>query len=192
MKQKKFWNKKNAIAIVIALLMVSSIIGLMWSQSPLPTTKYKGHVLTAKNNMWWIKVNSHEIGFNFHPSDVENITMDAAIKEKLLNTLMIYITFDPENPPKYIDSVRFEISSALQSKGIYVESSTIKESEDYALPVIDCSNATKFVPVVKFEPSEKNKTILILEDNCIIAQAKDDADIIKLKDRLLYSMFGII
>jgi hypothetical protein len=190
MGEKKFWNKKNAIAMIIALLMVSSVIGIWTSSDTGPTTKYKGHVLTARDNMWWIKQGKAEIAFNFHPLDVENISMDPEINEKL-DTLMFYVTFDPEKS-EYIDLIRFSMASALQAKGAYIESGITKESEEYDLPVIDCSNATSFVPVVKFEISEENKTILILEDNCIIAQAKDEVDMVKIKDRIIYGLLGII
>jgi len=164
----------------------------MWSRSSQPTTRYNGYVFTSKDNMWFVKINNKEFSFNFHPSDVDNITMNPAIKEKLLNTLMIYITFDPDNHPKYIDLARFSLSKAFQEKGIYVENCITKENKDYFLPVVDCKNATKHVPVIKFELSENNETNLILDGNCIIAKAKDDTDIIKLKDRLLYSILNIV
>ena len=44
---------------------------------------------------------------------------------------------------------------------------------------------------LKFKLSE-NKTKLILNDNCITAYAKDDIDMIRLKDRLIYGLFDII
>ena len=120
MGAKRFWNKRNTISIFIVLIMVSSGIGMMWGRDSDPSTKYKGHTIIARDNLWWIKQGKNEIAFNFHPLDVENITMDPQIKEKLLNTLMFYITFNPEQPPEYMDTVRFSFLSALQIKDIYV------------------------------------------------------------------------
>ena len=46
------------------------------------------------------------------------------------------------------------------------------------------------VPVIYFKQS--NETKVIIDDDCIIAEARNNIDILRIKDRLLYSMLGVI
>jgi hypothetical protein len=61
---------------------------------------------------------------------------------------------------------------------------------EFAKPIITCDNATFYVPVIYFKKS--NQTVISLENNCIIAEAYRGEDLVKVKDRLLYSIFGVI
>jgi len=63
-------------------------------------------------------------------------------------------------------------------------------SEQLNFPVITCDDASDFVPVVYFKGS--NTTNVYVENSCIIAEASNPADIIRIKDRLVYGILGII
>ena len=60
----------------------------------------------------------------------------------------------------------------------------------YNAPIITCSDATNFVPVIYF--AKGNATKIYMEGSCVIAQAGNHADVIRLKDRLVYGILGII
>lgn len=60
----------------------------------------------------------------------------------------------------------------------------------FDMPIITCEDATPVVPIIYFKQS--NQTKVSLEENCIIVEARNNIDILRIKDRLLYSMLGII
>ena len=64
------------------------------------------------------------------------------------------------------------------------------EVNEFTLPVITCDDATSSVPVLYFV--ESNETKIYSENGCIIAEAKFETDLLRIKDRLLYERLGII
>lgn len=190
MKQN-FWNKKNIVSLLIVIIMVSSVIGLMFGKDSSSTVKYNGYVLTAKDNQWYLKTDKGEAGFDFLPSEVEGISFSADVKTRILSTKMVWLTFNPENDTKYMDVVRLSFGEILgKHAGIYVADAALKNSTKYALPIVTCANATAFVPVLEF--IRGNETKVYIKDNCIVAKAESGADFIKLRDTLLYRLFGVI
>ena len=58
------------------------------------------------------------------------------------------------------------------------------------MPIIACDDATPLIPVIYFV--ESNETKIYKQENCIIAEADTSVDVIRIKDRLLYGIHGII
>ncbi|MEK6948680.1 MAG: hypothetical protein AABX34_00555, partial [Nanoarchaeota archaeon] len=71
---------------------------------------------------------------------------------------------------------------------IFVRNGFTAEQQNF--PIITCNQSTNFVPVIYFKSS--NATKVYLDNNCITAEALTQADVIRVKDRLVYGILGII
>ena len=190
-KRDSKW-KRNVISIFIVLLMVFSVLGIMFSgQDTEQAKKYNGNKFIARDNKWILNVDKKWLDFDYFPTDVEYIAVDKEVKEKILGSTMVHITFNPENVTSMIDKSRFDLTNLLLNKfDIYASSSIIKNSTEYQFPIITCENATSFVPVIELKI--ENKTNIIVQDNCIILQAKSDEDMVKIRDAVIYKLIGVI
>ena len=190
-KEKQgLFSKKNLISFLIVFLMVSSVIGFMWGRGDVEKHKYKEYNFYRKENKWAININKQEIMFDSFPSDIEDIDLDSQIINRILNTLEVDSTYDIND--KYsneIAAAQYGLGLGLNVLNIYMVNGLTEETE-YNLPVVTCDTATMHVPVIYFKQS--NETKISMEDNCIILEGKNDIDFIKLKDRILYGVFGII
>jgi len=170
---------------IIVMLMITSVIGFM---SSFRGTKYRyrGFKFIIENDRYWIKVNDQKVGFHFSPEDVERIPAEGI--ENLKSTRMIYISFNATSD-QYLDLARFDLQKKCSLIGIYsVQGSGFK---DTGFPYVDCENATEYVPVVFFTLGNETK-IFKKGGNCIIAQAENSRDFLRLENRIVYELFGII
>ena len=189
-KRDSKW-KRNLISAFIIMIMVLSVLGIMLSRDAGQTKKYNGHKFTAKDNKWLLNVDKWLVDFDYLPTGVEDISISQEIKNKILNTKMIYLTFDPENATKTMDKLRFDLINLLANKfGIHAAGSITRNSTKYQLPVMTCKNATVYVPVVELKLG--NQTNIYIKDNCIIAQAESAEDITRIGDALIYKLTGVV
>lgn len=192
-EKKKFFSKELTWALIIVFIMTASTLGYMWSGSDEFTEyEYNGVGFVTTGNNWIAKINKNEVKFDYHPLDVADINISNEIIDKINNTRMIYLTFDPDDPYlSVISKARLDLNDIMWTNfQIYAEGGIMKNVSEYALPVITCKNATAFIPVLYFK--EGNETSVIEENNCIFFKAESENDILRLKDRMLYALFGII
>lgn len=190
-EEKKKKIKKEAIwTALIAFIMVSSIIGFMYVGEDEPEFIYKDkYEFVRRNNVFIYEQDNQEFSFRFFPSELEELSNGTDLSN--LKKPMFYITFDPETElVQSIDLSRFELANELPSLGVYVSQAITDESEIYNLPVVNCENATMNEPVLKFE--EGNETGITEEGYCFIFTAKNDYDVAKLKDIIVYTLLGIL
>lgn len=103
---------------------------------------------------------------------------------------MVYVTFNPEKGNlEYIELAKFIFSEDLYKMGIFSVDGTTQVAAEYSFPIIDCMNATEFVPVILFEHS--NTTVIDVNENCITVRGKN-LDFIKFRDLFLYVLHGVI
>lgn len=206
MKKRKYtkdWNvsggikeekKKNVSSgliwtIFIAGIMVSSIAGYMWFGSNETEFDYKGHKIARTDSGFAYEKDGNKFMFEFFPSELEEIKGNTSLS--LLNRPMFYLTFEPESDiVESMDVLRFDFSNDLPKLNVYFQQGVLKSSSIYNFTVIDCINATSNVPVVKF--IESNETKVNIKDNCLIFEAKNNYDVIKLKDLMMYSLLGVM
>jgi hypothetical protein len=189
-EKKKKINKEVLWTAFIALIMVSSIIGFMWVGEDEPTLSYKDkYKFIRRNNVFIYRQANDEFIFRFLPNELEELAGDAELSN--LNKPMFYVTFDPDSELiQSIELLRFELSDDLQKLDIFLGHGMTNESDDYNLPILDCEDATANVPIVKF--AKANETRIREKDGCFIFEAKNDYDLAKLKDLILYSLLGIL
>jgi len=190
-KRDSKW-KRNVISIFIVLLMVFSVLGIMLSRDEgEQTKKYNGHKFVARENKWLLSIDKKWIDFDYFPTAVEDIEVNDEIKDRILSTEMLHITFDPDNVTESMDKMRFDLTNLLANlHDIYAASSVIKNSTEYNLPIMTCENATVFVPIIELKLGDE--TAIGMEDNCIIIRAESAEDMIRLRDAMIYNILGVM
>lgn len=174
------------VAIFIAFIMVTSIVGFFYGGSEEERFSYNGFLFERVGEKWVTTVDGKRIDFDYLPNDVNYVNLSEEAKMTIINSKMIYITYSQnQSNLEEIALAQFSLSQRLSELNIFLQSALAEENE-FGLAVIDCQNATAFVPVIKFKWSYKDE--IIINDNCIVL----DGNPSKLKDRLLYGIYGII
>ncbi len=191
-------EKKNAWtvwgSIVVGLLMATSIIGLMLVNygSSSETLKYGKHKFERQADGSLItKVNGRAVSFTYFPGEIEYIVLNQSAVDMLKGTRMLYVTSDYQgNFSQAIAAVEFDFSKALyEHYGIFVVQGFAQNVSSF--PVVSCANATSFVPVVSFKEGTDNEGFSE-SGSCLTAEAGSYEGFVKLRDRLLYGLLGVI
>jgi hypothetical protein len=192
LKRKLKEKKSMWISLFIAFIMIFSAFGVIfygYSESA-TKLKYGDFTFTAMQNGFATKIDGRQYLFTNHPAVVEGINISSEVVDKIKNTKMLYLTYDPnQSVVQEIAAVQFQFQSDLGNFGIFAAPAFTKKTE-YSLPVVSCANATAYVPVVEFK--ESNYTGIDVLGDCIIFAAAYPEDFSRLKDRTLYGMLGII
>ena len=189
-EKKGLFSKQNLISLFIIFIMITSVLGYMAGKTGIQKEKYNGYSFIKKNSVWTTTIDKKEFNFNYLPSAVELIKLNESIKNRLTNTAEIDSASDLDDPyTETIALVQHNLNQELNSRNIFLRTGLTKENK-YNLAIITCNDATPQIPVLYFKKS--NQTSISLEDNCIIAEAESESDLIKIKDRILYSILDII
>ena len=192
-KKKRVIRKEIIWSGVIAVIMVSSIFGVIFSSfaSNQQKIRYNDTVFERQGDYWVAKIGKQKIRFTYFPAEVDNIVFERVARDRIMNTKMVYLTSDlNDSLKKEIAVVQYSLQQTLLNNfGIY---SVIAQetNSSYNLPVIRCVNATQFVPVLEFKYS--NSTEIKLKGNCIKITADSTTEMLKMHDRIVYGLFGII
>ena len=189
-KEKRFFNKKNIVGLFIAFIMVSSLLA-MWEGGVIE--KYNGFKIKTDGNTLQAKINGEWINFEYTPSALDEMDISPEAMLTLKNSNMVYFTFDPEDKLiKEIELTRMVLGESLENDfNIYTPSGVTEQVDPYsALPLIDCTNATSFIPVVYFK--YLNETKITQEDNCIYVYSQSGFDFAALVERIKYGLYGVI
>ena len=136
------------------------------------------------------KIAGKEAVFNYVPQDVESISFGSDAQALIRNKPMLDLTSDPND--LYTEDIalaEYNLALSLQNFNTYLRQGFVSENA-YDLAVITCDNATAAVPVIYFMQS--NQTQISAKGNCILAEASSSYDILRVKDRILYSLLGIM
>ena len=185
-KRKKVWMNVFLAAMFIFIIVGMTLGGIgNFGSSEMKYGKFK---FTIKDNRYVTKINNNEMPFYFLPSQVDGINVSSVITNKLREAYLVMLTFDPEDETnlQVIEVARLDLSYLL---GKVIYNGVLTESEEYNLPVLTCANATLKTPVLIFNTSETTGIVDI--DNCIYLNARG-TDFLGLRDRLLYSYYGVI
>jgi len=189
--KKKFINSKNLMAIFIVVIMVFSIGGIIVDNIAKDKYEYNGYDFISKQNSWSMKYEKKELLFDFFPKDVENIEVSSEVLEKLMSSRQIDSTFDPTD--RYVQAIaksQYDMNDVLSKSINAVVRPGMTMENEYGTNVIVCGDVNSTMPVLYFK--ESNVTKVSVEGDCITVEAKSDYDLLKMKDRLLYGILGII
>ncbi len=173
--------------------MISSVLGYIYGRDTNENSfeykiNNKTYYFGKSYNKYYLDINNERVYFYNLPGQID-INLSSDIINIIKNTQMFYITFNPEQEDlAYVDLARFDLSNEFFKNNIYIVNAVTESSTAYELPVIDCENATMFVPVIKFETAKKKN--LTVDNNCIIFQGKN-LDFVEFRDLLIYKLYGV-
>lgn len=191
--QEGLFSKKNMMSLFIIIIMVLSVLGYVLLQDTDGSYSFKYNDLLFKETQegYSFKIDGKTYYAKYPPTQVEHIKMDSVIIDKIKNSPMIYVTYDPES--KYLETkgmVNFELTQEIPAiTGAYI-SSGLTNKNDYGTTIITCDNSTEQVPVIYLMDS--NQTETYSEGGCIIFASSSSADFIFIKQRLEYGLLGVI
>lgn len=195
-QKKKRFSKEKLWTIILGVIMVSSAFGIMLSSDTIQEKRdYKEHkfdkIIQGDQFAWRTKIDGNTYTFDYHPTDLEAVNFTAEINSALKSMKNAYVTFDPN--AKHVDAfelARFSLGQkAMDEYGLYLMNGITAPNSLYNQPIVDCANATQYVPVIKFALA--NDTAAYLDGNCIVIEA-NEYSIGAMKDRILYAILGII
>jgi len=185
------------MTIFIALLMVMSVAGynIFGSSSDVTVTNYNGYKVRDFGDHVEVKIGGKYVPFTTNPQEAELVNIEPAVIDNIKGTKQIYITFNPDQTKEalqQIDYNRFEFGRQLAEQfSIYAVQGITSTIPSLNLPQITCANATQFVPVIELR--ESNKTAVVKEkNNCIILEASNPNDFTRLRERIIYGLYGVL
>ena len=200
LQQKRQGLSKKAIwGIILAGIMVLSGVGFYFGSDTETTYRYNGFKFTQDINTGNLLLHyqDKEIPFFDSPQNALQLETDADAIVKLKSVPQFYVTFDPNQEQlQTLDLVRFDIATTLAKDfsimvGSGVLTNQTNQTAYASYPILTCSNATQYVPVLVLQYG--NSTGLTRNDtNCFIASAEQQTDLVRLRDRILYSFYGVL
>ena len=191
MKEKKEKKRYGLMLFIVLIMIGTSFSVFLFSGSPANEVVRHNDIKFVGNGQIWIaKINGKKAAFSFLPKEVENIPIDGDIAPLIQNKIEIDVTSDFNSSFKEpIALAQHQMGLTLSEYGIYMRQGFTKNNT-YNLPVIKCNISNSNVPVLYFKHG--NSTNITVDVNCIIAEASSNQDFIRVKDKLLYILFGVI
>jgi len=193
-EEEKAGRRKKRLGLIMIIVMFGSVFtfiffGFQTGRGSSGIVDYNGFEFINRGSYWSTIINGREALFTYLPTDLGFIFLDNDVINLLTNKVQIDVTSDfNDTLAEPIALAQFQMGSTLNNFNIFLRSGFTSQRQNF--PVITCDDATSFVPAIYFRGS--NVTRVHLENNCIIAQAASPSEVIRIKDALVYSMFGII
>jgi len=192
--KKQERSKQIWISLIIVGILITSVLSFIYGgQNDAEKIEYKINGKTyyfgQVYNKYYLNINNEQIYFYNLPDQI-NINISDDIIQRIKNSNMLYLTFDPnEESLGYMDLARLDLFNEFFNNNVYIVNSMTEESEQYNLPIVDCSNSTQHIPVIKLEIDDENKS-LDVKDNCIIFKG-NGLDFVKFRDLMIYKLYEV-
>jgi hypothetical protein len=205
-------RKQNLSFIIFAGILILVFLAIVFvprylHQTSIDKNKYNGFDFVKDDEGVWYTVvqkgnQPYQIPFYYHPSELEDIPVDGSIREKFFsirdNNGSIFITMDPDGNNNTIVIAGVEIAKVTGTRygllNVNTHSAFIKKPNnttvDTSTPVVTCSDANDKIMVIWLTLSNKN--IVYSYGNCIILEAASYRDMVRVADRLMYNLLGIM
>lgn len=185
-------KRKRYMVYLMGIVMVGSLFGVVFfgfGNSGATSMKYNDFKFVNRGSFWSAIIDNREAMFTYLPSDVDVISVSNNAINRLKNKVQIDMTSDfNDTSAESIALAQYQIGITLNNFDVFVRSGFTSEQQNF--PVITCDDSSNFVPVIYFKSS--NETGVYLDNDCVIAEASNPADIIMIKDRLVYGILEII
>ena len=191
MRERKEKRRWGLMVFIILIMIGTSFSVFFFGFAPASdTANYKGIKFTSNGNFWIARINAKDAAFSYLPAEVEYLMADEGMEKKLKNKFEIDLTYDFNSSfAQTIALAQHQMGLTLASYNVYLRKG-FTSNTTFNFPIITCDTATDIVPVIYI--MEGNQSKIRLQGNCVIAEASSQNDVIKLKDRMLYSMLGVI
>ncbi|MDD4878676.1 MAG: hypothetical protein PHO02_06625 [Candidatus Nanoarchaeia archaeon] len=126
------------------------------------------------------------------PAKLEKVGIDRSAKNKILDDNQVFITWPPTEDFKQTTVFMYHnLKKVISEPDIFnIPASFAVTSEYKNNTVMDCADAKEKASVIKLQLGEP--TAVLTEGNCIILQGKDEDEIMKAADRLIYLLLGVM
>lgn len=194
---KDFFSKKNIVSLFIIIVMVSSILAIWQGASDSnQVSKYNGYSIRILNEKYQIETDTANVYGYTYPSFLEYIPLDKGYVNYLLSSDTVFILFEPADENiAVIEVLRSELAQQdFYILGKMVNFGLITANETYNYPVLSCSNITQ--PALYLHTINITLNItpsrIYQEQGCIVLEASTWQELLQLKDRLVYTMYGVM
>jgi len=174
---------KTLLAIFIAIIMVSSILGVMTysnDSSTASTLQYNGNSFDYINGKYFLELKGSNYVFDNSPYDLKDIPVENFV----LESNKYYILFNPDERDSNMEYFMQKLFLTLNSKGINVQIACDREENcDETLPVKDCDDYSFYL-------KSGENTKIYKDNNCIVLEG-DSSGLNKAVDRINLEILGI-
>lgn len=194
-KEDGFWSKKNIMSLVIVFLMISSVLAI-WQGSQSSSSNsidpYNDHDIIFSDEGFFIESDFGDIHGYSYPSSLEAISFDTALVRYLQSSPQVLVLFDPEDTAlEYIEILRSDLAvDDFPSLGQEASFALTTNSSQYSYPVLSCADAS--LPTLYLHTANVTVPIIYQHGGCVVLEASRWEDVFKLKDRVVYTLAGIM
>jgi hypothetical protein len=199
----KFWILAAALIIFfLALVYVPKILHGQEAEN----NRYNGFDFYKAGDGFWYTVvqkgaQPYEIPFYYHPKELEDIVIEPGIKDKFFdmveNNGTIFIVVDPDAESKAVIA-GVEIAKitgrGYQLLNVPTYSAFSKEptnmTTNVETPILNCAAANNKTLVVGLVLTSRN--VIYSQDYCIRLEAASYDDMVRVADRMMYNLLGIM
>jgi hypothetical protein len=210
--EKKDDKKNNLNLVILSVVLVGILLGLIFipnaiKKNQLENDKYNNfEFVKQSDNFWYTVVNKgnqpYSVPFYYHPRELEDIVVEDRIRAKFFETKEnngeIYITLDPDGTDNKIVVAGVEIARITGERfgllNVPTHSAFIKTPSnikvDMQVPIKTCNDANNKTMIIWLTVSNKN--LVSSDGNCIRVEAVSYNDTVRVADRLMYNLLGIM
>ena len=191
------------VIIFLGLIIIPSLV----RKARLEKYKYNNFEFVKKKDGFWYTMvqkgpQPYWIPFYYHPSELEDIPVEPDLRNKFFmirdNNGSIYITINPDAGNNTIVIAGVEISRITGSRydllNVPTHSAFIKPPEETTTetgtPIVTCMHSNNKTMVIWLTLSNKN--LAYSYDYCIILEARTYKDLVRVADRTMYHLLGIM
>jgi len=171
---------KVLLAIFIAIIMVSSILGIISYSSDdvtVSTLDYHGKSFSLINGKFFLEVNGNNYVFDNSPYDLEDLDADFSLESD-----KYYLLFNPSERDNNIDYFMQKLYLTLSYQGINVQLACDREEGcDPSLPIKSCDDYSFYLKKSENTKIYKENNCVVLEgDNVGLNMAVDKVNLVML------------
>src|SRR3989344_4698732 len=177
-------NGKIIITLFIAFIMITSVIGFIWSSDSSSTDnfevlEYNNHQFKSVNGKYLLEINNNEYVFDNSPYDLNNFDFE----QFNLESDKYYISFNPEEKDLNMEYSIQKLYLVLRSLNVNVQLACFKEEGcDNNLPVKNCEDYSFYLNDGDSTKVYKdNKCVVVQGNNQGISKAVDKINLMLLK-----------
>jgi hypothetical protein len=190
-------SKKTLISIFIVVIMVASSLGILLSGYAPQANEisYGNHIFKQDGNYLVTTINKTKVRIQSYPSDLEGIKVDEAVAGLVSSAKAIYVSYPingtDTNTLGMAAQAGFDMGDYLDSRGVYTMLGVSDTNQGHdAVPLLDCRNATAASPAIVF--GSGNESSITAEGYCVRISGVSGYDFIRLKDRLILKIAGVM
>jgi hypothetical protein len=193
-KTNTIFSMKNVLSLFFVLLMATSIFAI-WqggSSGDSGLEPYKKHAITIDGSGLVIESAYGNVYGYTYPSELESIGVDTAFLEAVLASDEIVVLFDPDDAAiDYIDTLRSQLALRdVIGLGKTTRFAITTESDVYAYDVLDCTTVP--IVLVYMHTVENAVSQIYQQGNCLVLEAGSSQDLVRVKDRFVYTSYDIM